>query len=185
MIATHVPPAIRSLAAAAANRPRAVRPRPTSGPSEVQVVVSPPRIGASRTVPPTVPNRPMPVRMMAWATFRVYAFSMRRALGFRTVALSAAAFQSWFAKKYWQATMFVGAHVQGVVTGSVAQSRRTVCDGCEMRKMVNKHDRCGAMDCGCSVLRWWAPTWLSWLRQLVGWDCPRGKWQASGGTDGS
>ena len=173
--ATNVPSSIRALVAAADGQKKVVvRQRPPAVPSPPVAVREP---------EPTRAKRPIPVRIVSKACVMVYACNMRAALTFRWIATRAMAFDGSFATRYWRATQFVGAHVQGVVTGSVVESRKAVCDGCEMRKMVNGHERCGAMDCGCSMRKWWAPTWLSWLRQLVGWDCPRGKWQA-GATRG-
>lgn len=170
----NVPPRIRALVAAADNRPKAVRPRLTSARTpEVRGVVPSPHIG---TLPGTVPKRLLPVRMMSKVAFRVYAINMGLALTFRWTATLARAFDDSFARRYWQATQFAGVHIQGVVTGGVAEARRAVCDGCEMRKKINRHDRCGAMGSCCPKWRFWLPTILAWLRWLVGWDCPRGKW---------
>lgn len=178
----HVPPAIRALAAAAGGRRK-----PATGP--VAATVPSPRTVAK--VSQSRPNsakadhskRPIPVRIVSRSAIIAYTLAMWFALAARGVAVRIRAFDGSFARRYWQATEFVGAHIQGVVTGTVADTRRAVCDECEFRKMVNDHDRCGAMDCGCSMRRWWAPTWLAWLRWLAGWACPRKKW-AGGETHG-
>lgn len=176
MDTTHVPPAIRAraLAAAAGGRKKpATRPVAAPVPSPRTVAERPERVR---------PKRPIPVRIVSRSAIIAYTLAMWLALAARGVAVRIRAADGSFAHRYWQATVFVGVHIQGVVTGSVADTRRAVCDECEFRKMVNDHDRCGAMDCGCSMRRWWAPTWLSWLRRLVGWVCPRGKWK--GQADG-